>query len=218
MSLYIPSKAILFDFDGVVVNTEQLYEAYTRKRFLQYGIHIPSSEWSLFKGISCDVFFQLIKNRYLPEVNIHELEQEWQIGLREHIRTEICYTPGFCDFYYQISSYFKTALVTSSRRDMVHWIFDNTDIENSFSLIITADDVKKTKPDAEPYLTASRKLGVNIEECIVIEDSQRGVRSGKESGAFVIAITTSHSRDELKSADLVIDSWKELTPEFLWTL
>jgi len=101
---------------------------------------------------------------------------------------------------------------------MVHWIFDNTDIENSFSLIITADDVKKTKPDAEPYLTASRKLGVNIEECIVIEDSQRGVRSGKESGAFVIAITTSHSRDELKSADLVIDSWKELTPEFLWTL
>lgn len=218
MSQHTPPKALLFDFDGVVVNTESIYEAYTRERFLQYGIQLPPSEWSLFKGISCDLFFQLIKSRYLPEVNIDDLEQEWQIGLREKIRKDIRYTPGFCDLFDQISSHFKTALVTSSRREMVQWIIDNTEIGNHFSLMITADDVKRTKPDAEPYLTASEKLNVDIRHCIVIEDSLRGVSSGKESGAFVIAITTTHAREELQAADLVIDAWEELTPEVLWAL
>lgn len=218
MSKSFSKKAILFDFDGVIVNSEQIYEAYTRERFLQYGIQIPQSEWSLFKGISCDVFFKLIKSRFLPDIDIRELEQEWQVGLREKIRKDLAYTPYFCHFYQKISSYFQTALVTSSRREMINWIFQNTMIENMFSLIITSDDVKNTKPDAEPYMVASQSLGVDIENCIVIEDSIRGIASGKKAGAYVIAITTTHSREELSNADLVIDSWNTLSLEKLWTL
>ncbi|MDD3806899.1 MAG: HAD family phosphatase [Candidatus Marinimicrobia bacterium] len=211
-------KAMLFDFDGVVVNSEQIYEEYTREQFLHYGIQIPPSDWSLFKGISTDVFFKLIKHRYLPDVDIRELEEAWQVGLRKKIREKLAYTPYFCHFYEKIHPYFKTALVTSSRRSMIEWIFQNTIIENVFSLIITSDDVKNTKPHAEPYVTAAQKLGVPIEQCIVIEDSIRGITSGKKSGAFIIAITTSHSREELKDADLIIDSWNELSLEKLWML
>ncbi|HAE87531.1 TPA: hypothetical protein DCG86_05860 [Candidatus Marinimicrobia bacterium] len=218
MSQTHQKKAILFDFDGVVVNSEQIYEEYTRDRFLQYGIQIPPSEWSLFKGISTDVFFKLVKSRFLPDIDVRELREEWQVGLRETMRKKLAYTPYFCHFYQKISSYFKTALVTSSQREMIDWIFQNTLIENVFSLIVTADDVKNTKPHAEPYLKASEKLGVAIQDCIVIEDSLRGIKSGKESGAYVIGITTTHSRHEMKDADMVIDSWNDLSLEKLWTI
>jgi len=211
-------KAILFDFDGVVVNSEQIYEEYTRQMFLQYGIHLPDSEWSLFKGISCEVFFRLVKSRYLPDITIQELEEDWQVGLRKMMRHKLSYTPSFQDFYNQISPHFETALVTSSRREMMDWIFINTNIQNTFSLIITSDDVRNTKPDAEPYLKACDMLGIDIKDCIVIEDSLRGVASGKNSGAYVIAITTTHNRNELKTADMVIDRWDELSVEKLWNL
>jgi len=218
MTLKQNKRAILFDFDGVVVNSEQIYEEYTRNMFLQYGIHLPSSEWSLFKGISCEVFFRLVKSRYLPDITIQELEEDWQVGLREMMKQKLSYTPSFLEFYHQISPHFKTALVTSSRREMMNWIFINTNIQNTFSLIITSDDVQNTKPDAEPYLKACKMLGISIKDCIVIEDSLRGVASGKNSGAFVIAITTTHNRNELKAADMVIDSWDELSVEKLWNL
>ncbi len=211
-------KALLFDFDGVVVNSEEIYEEYTRDMFIQYGIHLPSSEWSLFKGISRDVFFRLVKSRYLPDITIQELEEDWQVGLREKMKQKLAYTPSFMNFYRQVSPHFETALLTSSRRDMIDWIFLNTKIQNTFSLIITSDDVRNTKPDAEPYLKACEMLGFCIGDCIVIEDSLRGVASGKNSGAFVIAITTTHNRNELKAADMVIDSWDELSVEKLWNL
>jgi beta-phosphoglucomutase-like phosphatase (HAD superfamily) len=89
------------------------------------------------------------------------------------------------------------------------------EIRSYFDQVTTADEISHSKPDPEIYLKAADKLGVNPKDCITFEDTVSGIKSAKNAGMYVIALTTTHGADELISADWVIGSFKEVSVENL---
>jgi len=208
-------KAILFDFDGVVANSEPSYGKVIRKMFKKHNVSLKSSDWAEFRGLSRDVFFNIVLEKYIFNTNRELLEEEFNQTLLIEMKDTIIYIPRFLEFYNLVNKHFSIALVTSTSSDLMNWIFKNTKIVNNFYPVITADNVDNTKPSPEPYLKAAKILNIPISNCIVIEDSVNGVKSAKKSGAKVIGITTGFSSSELQSADLIIDFYNELDLEKL---
>ena len=108
-------------------------------------------------------------------------------------------------------------LVTSSNDDkMAHLDEEIPELRRLFDFIVTADLITRSKPDPEGYLLGAKKIGKNITNCIVFEDSLQGVKAGRNAGAFVIGIAGTMPREALEPfSDLVIDSLTELDPEML---
>lgn len=210
--------AVLFDFDGVIVNSEPLYEKVEREQFARLNIYPTETEWAMFKGISSAAFFGYVKEHYLPDTDIEALNREWQHNLLDEFQRSLDYVDGFREFQTMISGLYRSAIVTSAPRQIIEWILHNTAIAPGIDLLITADDIRYTKPHPEPYLTAAKMLDVPIQRCIVVEDSINGIRSGRASGAAVVGLATSLPQHYLEEADLIINHFKELTPERLEAL
>lgn len=203
-------KAIIFDFDGVVVNSEPLYEETGHELFRQFGIDVIEDDWKEFKGLSAERFFVLAKEKYKIKASLGEIYKIDQDILKNKFRESLQYINGFHDFLEYVKEKFLYALVTSTSAELLSWIFDNTNINNDFSQVITADDVTKTKPDPEPYIKVAERLKICPSEMLVIEDSVNGVISAKRAGSRVVGLLTSFSKEDLPEAHLHVESFDEL--------
>jgi HAD superfamily hydrolase (TIGR01509 family) len=203
-------KAIIFDFDGVVVNSEPLYEETGRELFRQFGIEIQDRDWREFKGLSAKGFFDLAVKKYKIKISKEELFKLDHEILKDKFRDKLEYIPGFHSFLNYVKKNFCYALVTSTSAELLNWIFANTPIARDFTHIITADDINHPKPHPEPFLTIAKKLQICPSEMLVIEDSINGVISAKEAGSCVVGFLTSFEKEELSQADYHANNFSEI--------
>lgn len=194
-------RAIVFDFDGVVVDSEPLYEKAENRLFEQYGIQVPPEDWKQFKGMSERDFLQLIRQKYGIPAKTDTLRQLGRSYLREVFAAELDYMPGFLEFYRKIKSSYTIGLVTSSARDIIEWVFGNTAVQNHFEYLLTGEDTQNNKPHPEPYLMMARRIGIEAQAMLVIEDSINGVRSASASGARTIGFLSGMSVTDLAAAE-----------------
>jgi HAD superfamily hydrolase (TIGR01509 family) len=122
--------------------------------------------------------------------------------------------PEFYDGLYSVLDLLKQkqielAVVTGGYRDRVNKII-NEYFDGYFSAIVTSDDVKNTKPYPEPYIKGATLIGMKTAECLVVENAPMGVQSAKTAGMKVVAITTTLTKDHLKEADFIADSFGEI--------
>jgi HAD superfamily hydrolase (TIGR01509 family) len=203
-------EAIVFDFDGVIVNTEPLYEIAEKRLFADYGIIVPDKDWKIFKGSSEADFYHLIKERYNITASETELRRKGRQFLLEVFSGGIDYLPGYEEFLKKIDGTVKTGLVTATSGKILAWIFQATSIRNSFKYIVTAEDVKRSKPHPEPYHKMFDMLNVVPSKTIVIEDSINGIRSAKAAGAITIGLCSSFSARDLDLADYAAKDYSEI--------
>ncbi|MBU4076564.1 MAG: HAD-IA family hydrolase, partial [Euryarchaeota archaeon] len=116
---------------------------------------------------------------------------------------------GIKELLADLAPVYRLAVVSGSNRKTVHGLM-NKFFPGAFRVIITGDDVKKSKPDPEPYLKAIERLCVLKKECIVIENAPLGIRSAKSAGLRCIAIPAYLGRESVKEADVIVDSHREL--------
>ncbi len=206
---------LLLDFDGVVVDSEPLYEAAMNIQFKKYGIQVEAEDWLFFKGKDAKAVFSYIREKYDAKVDIDAMRKEYSVDLFNEFKTNMRFIPGFVEFYYSCLDEFSDLIVTSTSREVMNWTFENVPVDNIFSGMITSSEVENTKPHPEPYLKGAEHIGIPIEKCIVIEDSVNGIRAGKASGAKVIGITTTFPADVIHEADLIVSSYDELSPNIL---
>ena len=204
-------KAIVFDFDGVVVNSEPLYERAEGQLFKEYNVTVPEEDWKHFKGISEAGFYRKVQQDYNIQTDIKILLQRGRELLLQEFRNGLSYMPGFVDFFRSVNTHYKVGLVTSTSYAVLGWIFENTEIENFFKHIVTADDVRCKKPNPDPYLQICHKLGVKPTETLAIEDSIHGVSSARRAGVVTIGFTSSLSSADLAHADYRANSFKEIS-------
>jgi HAD superfamily hydrolase (TIGR01509 family) len=209
---------LLLDYDGVVVDSEPLYEKAMQIQFDKYDIKVGSEDWLFFKGKDMKAVFEYIRNKFDKNVDIDKIEKDYRVDLLREFKENMRYIPGFLELFYACRAIFRNALVTSTSREIMEWTFKNVPVDNIFSMMITSSEVENTKPHPEPYLQAAERLGIPIACCVVIEDSLNGIRAGKAAGARVVAVTTTFSREILFEADLIIDRYDELSPEVLTRL
>ncbi|MEA3286091.1 MAG: HAD family phosphatase [Candidatus Marinimicrobia bacterium] len=204
-------QAVLFDFDGVVVQSEDVYDRVTEKLAAHYDAEIPSSFCNENRGIAIALFYQRFKTAIKLNIGDRELEENCRRILWDEFSTSVQFTQGFNQFFDKIRGQVpQVALVTATSRPLIEKIFQSSNITVDFDQIVTANDVKRDKPAPDPYLMACTLLGVKPGRALVIEDSPTGLRSATEAGCQTVGITTSCDRESLKEANFVVDSFGEL--------
>ena len=200
-------KAIIFDMDGVIADTEPLHFESLNMVLANYNIKLPDSSFGKYIGLSEEDTWKMIKSEYNLYVTIDELMRE----RRDYIFDLIERLKPAKRLYLLLNQLdkHKLALVSSSDRAIVTSVINKLKLQGYFDVIVTGDDVTNKKPDPEPYLLALRKLRLGPEDCIVIEDSPPGVKSAKGAGIRCIALTHTYRKDELQ-ADFHTESIAEL--------
>ncbi len=204
-------KAVLFDFDGVVVQSEDVYDRATTRLGEMYGVKIPTPFYEANRGIAETLFYERFKSAFSLNVDLQTLQAHGKNLLWEEFSSSVHFTPGFLQFYSKIRKHIKhVALVTATPRLLVNEIFKNSNIAVDFDFMVTSSDVEKTKPAPESYLQACHRIRVEPAQALVIEDSPTGLQAATSAGCQTVAITTSCGRDSLKEANFVVDSFGEL--------
>lgn len=205
-------EALLFDMDGVVIDSEPIHEEAQRIIFREYGLAVPEALYPSFKGMTEQKVFEQIVSEYGsshhdPATLVLAKEETYR-----RLLVDLQLVPGVLDFLELVQSRFRMALTTSSVRENQRIAFERFDLERYFEVVVAAEDIEHPKPHPQPYLTTAEKLGVPPEACLVLEDSLHGVRSGKRAGCSVVGVTTSFEAAALKraGADVTVASFDEL--------
>lgn len=201
----------LFDLDGVLIDSEKEYSKIWAQVNSEYPTGVRSLE-QVIKGCTLD---KIIDDHYPdPEVRVKVVERLYELEGKMVYR----YTPGAHRLLCELNRRnIPVALVTSSNDvKMAHLDEEIPDIRGFFSFIVTADLITKSKPDPEGYLLGASKIGCRATDCVVFEDSLQGVKAGRNSGAFVVGVAGTLSRDILEPySDIVVDSLEEIDLDFL---
>jgi HAD superfamily hydrolase (TIGR01509 family) len=208
-------RAFLFDFDGLILDTETASRGGWRWLYEQHGQRLPDDLWITVVGThgSWDIWGHLEEliggpldrelwneRRYAHELSLLEAEE-----LR----------PGILDYIdFARAHHLKRAIVSSASRRWVDMHLERFEQAIGWDAIITADrDASRAKPNPTMYLEALDTLGLRADEAVVFEDSPNGVRAGKAAGIFTVGIPNDVTRDVgLDEADLVVDSLAGLPP------
>ncbi|OGY25762.1 MAG: hypothetical protein A2Z11_01080 [Candidatus Woykebacteria bacterium RBG_16_43_9] len=203
-------KAALVDLDGFLINSEELYLEANKIYFKRHNFEFTEEHHRQGTGKR---FPEWIKTVVNIDKTGEEIFRERNIIFNELVKKKLKLLPGAKSLLEALNESFKTALVTSSRKDYVDLVFKITGIKDYFDLVITGEIVKKGKPDPESFLSAANKLGVKPRECVVFEDSPTGVLAGKNAGMKVVAVPSQFVKDDkiFNKADLVLRNLKQIS-------
>ena len=205
------NSAVIFDMDGVILDTEPLYTKAEIRLFGEYGVTIPEEDWSFFRGCAEQEFFNLSMKRYKITEDKNVFMEKGRSYVRDEFKKSLAFMPGFHKLHKMVTQHYHIGLVTASPRHNLDWLRTLIELDDLFEHIISGDDTDKNKPHPEPYLSMMNRLGVEPENTVIIEDSLHGVQSGLASGAFVIAKTGSVPDSQLTIAHRIISHLNEIT-------
>jgi len=205
-------KAILIDLDGFLINSEAFYLEANKIYFKQFNFEFTEE---LHRRGTGKKFAEWIKTVTSIDKSGEEILKERNVVFFDLVRKKLKLLPGAKEFLELVHENFKTALVTSSKKDYVDSIFDITSISNYFNLVITGEQIIKGKPNPESYLLAAKKLEIAPSECVVLEDSPTGILAGKNASMKVIAVPSQFVKGDktFLKADLILNSLEKLTLE-----
>ena len=207
-------EALIFDLDGVIIDTEPLHLRAKQLAFERHGVHVPAGFFDEFTGRSDRDVAEQAVGRHGDGSATAEQVVAAKHAIFAELRGEIAAVPGALEFLRAARQRFpKLALTTSATRDNQAFAFARFDLAPFFDVVVTAEDIRRTKPDPEPYQVTVERLGVAPAECLVIEDSLNGILSAKAAGCPVVGITTSFGRAELDRAapEWIVESFAELS-------
>jgi HAD superfamily hydrolase (TIGR01509 family) len=205
-------RAVLFDLNGVVIDSEPVLERTLVVASEHLGHELTYAELMRLKGLNqaaSAAALQTIASSNVDCARIVSIRSEAFSGLLNNV----CLMPHVLRFISRLRrSGFALALTTSSGHRTLARIFQRFGLSQLFDVVVAGDDVRTSKPDPEAYLLAAERLGLPPEHCLAIEDSVNGVTSASAAGCQVIGITTSFGKEELKEAGaaIAIDNFEEL--------
>lgn len=176
-------RGVLFDLDGVIVDTTSLYERCQCQVLLNNKISISGLNWWEYAGnSSLEIFRSILSKRGIFDVSAETLDQQFNKIFLSFFVGLVRVSDGTIDILtFLKNKNVKTGVVTSSRRDVTERILKRFDLLQYFDLVVCAEDVKNKKPSPEPYIFAVNKLKLKISECLAVEDSERGLISAHQA-------------------------------------
>lgn len=223
-------KAVLFDFDGVIADSEFLHYKALNQVFEKYGVHVPKEvHWEKYLGYTDLENIQAVSEDYqmnLTEKQIFEMARQKAQLFQQLAREETAILDGVENLIRTLKTHrIRLAVCSGALRKDIEQMLAGSDLLDAFDVLVTAEDVKKGKPDPEGYLLALAKLNrqepcpIQPNECVVIEDSHWGLSAAAEAGMHRVAVTNTYPAEQLKDkAERVVSSLEELTIEDLQSL
>ncbi|NQT36727.1 MAG: HAD family phosphatase [Planctomycetes bacterium] len=204
--------AVVFDMDGLMFNSEEIYwlvgEEVCRRRGCVFTRQVSDE----MMGLPPEATFGVMIDRLGLDATWQELLTESEQLYIELLDAHLAPMPGLLDLLDALErAGTRKAIATSSSRKLLDTVLPRFDLQDRFQFALTAEDVTHGKPDPEIYLTAAERFGASPEDTLVLEDSQNGCRAGAAAGAFTVAVPGLHSRNhDFGVASLVVDSLADL--------
>ncbi|MBI3853261.1 MAG: HAD family phosphatase [Verrucomicrobia bacterium] len=204
-------RAVIFDMDGVVVDSEPRHERAFLEvvRELGYG-QTHGVRWADWVGRSDHELWVDFVARHKPAQSLEQLLKLKRDRVLEIIRREEPIFAGLAELVEKLSRVCKLGLASGSERPVVEAVLSLQDLRRFFSATVTASEVKRGKPRPEIFLRTAGLLGVAPADCWVIEDSKPGVIAALAANMRVIAITNTHPAEELRQATLVVQTYAKI--------
>jgi beta-phosphoglucomutase len=213
-------RALIFDMDGVICDSEKLHMHAFQKVLVEEGLHLLDNDYYekylAFDDRGCFTAIYANAGRPMDDLKLKNLIMRKGRYLEEEMKERLMIYPGVEAFVKKVAGRYPVALATGSRRLEVEFVLRKAHLRGVFSAIVSADDVKKGKPDPESFILALKLLNdfrlqgtpiIPAIGCLVIEDSRHGLTAAKAAGMKSMALTTSYKASELKGANLIADSF-----------
>ncbi|MGI6648305.1 MAG: HAD family hydrolase [Bacillota bacterium] len=197
------TKAVIFDFDGVIVDTQQFHADAWEKTFQEHGLTVSREQCLPAIELEDHVFAAGL----LKSLGCEEDPRKWVYRKQFVFRTllsQIKIYPGVIQLVQQLAPHFKLAIVSSAWIENIETVTRSAGIIHLFTILVGKETVSIHKPAPDGYLKAAKLLGIEPQNCTVIEDSPSGIRSAKAAGMRCIGVAHRNNLEQLKEADLVV--------------
>ncbi len=206
-----PYQAVIFDMDGVIIDSEPRHERAFREIFDElgygdsHGVHFPD-----YYGRSDLALWTDFIARHQPPQPLADLTALKQNRFIDLIRRETPIFPGVPNLVRRLADVTPLAVASGSLHAVIEVVLGMEGLRPHFSQVVSVEDVGRPKPFPDVFLRAAERLGVAPGDCVVIEDSAAGVRAGKQAGMRVVAITNSLPPSALTEADEVVSTYDDI--------
>jgi HAD superfamily hydrolase (TIGR01509 family) len=210
--------AVVFDLDGVIVDSEHVWDEMRRQLAEERGGRWNDRASREMMGMSSVEWSQYMHDVIGLEESPEEINKEVVRRLEAIYRERLPLIPGAVEAVRALAARWPLGLASSSNRELIDLVLEVSSLDRYFRVTVSSEEVPRGKPAPDVYLAAAQRLGAAPERCAAVEDSEKGILSGRAAGMRVIAIPNPHfppAPEALGEADVVLDWIAELTPEIV---
>jgi HAD superfamily hydrolase (TIGR01509 family) len=216
-------RAVIFDFNGIIVNDEPIHFRLFQRVLAEEGIPLTEEDYYArylgFDDRGAFIAGYRDHHRELNDAKLAELVERKAVYYQEAIRNHVGIFPGVKDLVTTLAKILPLAVASGALRHEIETILSTISLRGHFRAIVSAEDVQSGKPEPEIFLKALAALNSSLDDqnaiaaadCLVIEDSKEGVRGARRAGMKCLAVTNSHSADLLGEASAIVESLKHVT-------
>lgn len=217
MELATPEiRALLFDLDGTIVDTEPAAARAIHESFLERGIALSEIDSQYTTGRTWDSALQYLFKTYPVDFTIEDAKKDIMVRYRSSLKKSLRVIPGVIGAIRTLAEIYPLALVSGSDREDIDWVLDRLLIRDHFKIILGAQDYSLSKPSPDGYLKALEGLGHPGEATLVFEDSQAGIAAARAAKAWVVAITAANHHDQdISESHRHIPDFTRVTPDWV---
>ena len=211
-------QALIFDFDGIVANTEPLHYAGLHLTLKEIGIELTETEYYAdylgYDDRGCILAALAANRRPADAATIGRLMKRKAEAYLESVKHHQVIFPGVIEFVRDAARTYPLAIASGALRHEIEYILETASLRPAFLHITSAEDVTRGKPDPQPFLLALKALqqhhaSLTSASCLVIEDSLPGIRGALAAGMKVLAVTNTHTVQDLHEAHAITHSLSE---------
>lgn len=217
------TEAVIFDMDGVIIDSERDHYVANKRLFAKLGISMDVLEYDRFVGLSSRLMWAEIKDRCNLDQSVEDLIKLGNQAIIDHFSDiELKMMPGFIDLLdYVNERSMLVAIASSSPMELIELVVDKLEIREYFNLLVSGDSVNKGKPYPDIYIRTAALLQVTPANCVVIEDSNNGAQAAKSANMTCIGYQNpSSGNQDLSICDLVVvgfegDNYEKIL-DYMW--
>lgn len=209
--------AMIFDFDGVIADTEPLHFSSFRHTLAEIGIELTESDYYAnylgYDDRGCFIAALTAHQHPIDPATLTQLMQRKAQAYLDSVRDHQVIFPGVSEFVRESAATYPLAIASGALRHEIEVILEHAGLRKEFLHITSAEDVTRGKPDPQPFLQALNGLNrqrpehtITAGSCLVIEDSIPGIRGAKTAGMKVLAVANTHGVQDLHEADAVVQN------------
>lgn len=210
-------KTVIFDMDGVLVNSEPLHHEVSLVQFKDLNIEVTDDIFATFTGNSNKMIYQKLKDRFQLSHNIEDLISSKNTLFIDAFdkRQDLHLMPGVKELIIDLhQNGIQLILASSSEMEIINKVFERFGLDQYFTHKVSGNDFPESKPNPAIFLKAASYSKAPIEECIIIEDSTNGIKAAKAAGIFCVAYKSEEANSQDQSlADIIVYDYKDLNFE-----
>lgn len=208
-------KAVIFDMDGVLIDSEHLWQKAEFEIFSSLGVIVTDDLAAITKTMTTKEVTEFWKSRFSWEdISLQQVEELVISRVIELIKNENCEIKGIRNFIKKIKDQgYKIGLATNSPYKIIPFVLEKLKLTQYFDAISSSDFEINGKPDPSVYLTTCAKLDVNPMHCVAVEDSYSGMLAAKRAGMTIVAFTNGNNNTDLRIAEFIIQNFEQVDTE-----